>query len=243
MKKYCWSARPSHPDTVALLEVQEVVKEYRIGEQQIRALDEVSLQIDDGEYAAIIGPSGSGKSTLMHLLGCLDTPDRGRVMVDGVDVSHATSDQLSVMRNTRIGFVFQSFNLLGRLNVLENVELPMLYSGISADERRERALDAIRLVGLQDRIHNRPLQLSGGQCQRVAIARSLVNRPKLLLADEPTGNLDSKTGATILKTFAELNANGRTVVLVTHDDHIAEQANRRIEIFDGKVSSDTGGTR
>ena len=226
---------------MALIEVSHAVKEYRIGEMRIRALDDVSLTIGDAEYAAVTGPSGSGKSTLMHLLGCLDTPDSGRVVVDGVDVSQAGSDELSRVRNTRIGFVFQSFNLLSRLDVLENVELPMLYSGVSGGERRERALQAIEVVGLQERMHNRPMQLSGGQCQRVAIARALVNRPRLLLADEPTGNLDSKTGAAILETFAALCGEGRTVVLVTHDDAIAAQTDRQIEILDGRVRFDSAG--
>lgn len=229
----------SPPDPVSLLQVSDAVKEYRIGDQTIRALDNVTVTIEPADYAAIIGPSGSGKSTLMHLLGCLDTPDSGTVVVDGVDVSRADSDELSRVRNTRIGFVFQSFNLLSRLNVLENVELPMLYSGISRPERRERALAAIEMVGLGERVHNRPMQLSGGQCQRVAIARALVNQPKLILADEPTGNLDSRTGAAILETFERLNAEGRTIVLVTHDDHIADSAARRIEILDGRVNADS----
>ncbi len=224
-----------------LIEVNKASRAYKIGDQTIHALDRVSLCIEQGEYVAIIGPSGSGKSTLMHMLGCLDTPDSGSLVVDGVDISQADSDTLAMMRNTRIGFVFQSFNLLNRLDVLGNVELPMLYSGLSRSERRKRALQAIEAVGLAERIRNRPMQLSGGQCQRVAIARALVNQPKLILADEPTGNLDSKTGRAILDLFASLNAQGNTIVLVTHDDHIASNAARRIEILDGRIHHDSAG--
>jgi putative ABC transport system ATP-binding protein len=218
-----------------LIELTDVVKRYKIGEQEILALDGINLVIEQGEYAAIIGPSGSGKSTLMHLLGCLDTPTSGRMMIDGVDVSRAGGNKLSEMRNAKIGFVFQSFNLLPTLSVLQNVELPMIYAGVSARERRERALVAIERVELQNRVKNTPLQLSGGQMQRVAIARALVNDPRIVFADEPTGNLDSKTGATILELFRELSAQGRTIVLVTHDSKIAAQTPRRIEIRDGKI--------
>lgn len=224
-----------------LIEVNKVSRSYRIGDQTIRALDEVSLTIESGEYVAIIGPSGSGKSTLMHMLGCLDTPDAGTLTVDGVDITRANSDTLAHMRNSRIGFVFQSFNLLNNLDVLGNVELPMLYRGVGRTERHRRAADAIEAVGLTERIHNRPMQLSGGQCQRVAIARALVNRPKLILADEPTGNLDSRTGRTILDLFAGLNAAGNTIILVTHDDHIAANASRRVEVLDGRIRHDSGG--
>jgi len=220
-----------------LIELRNVTKRYKIGEQEILALNGITLDIEQGEYAAIIGPSGSGKSTLMHLLGCLDTPTSGTMHIDGVDVSRASSNRLSEMRNQKIGFVFQSFNLLPKMNVLQNVELPMIYSGISAKERHLRALAAIERVELQNRVKNTPLQLSGGQMQRVAIARALVNRPKIIFADEPTGNLDSKTGATILELFRELSQQGRTVVLVTHDGNIANKAPRRIEIHDGKIVS------
>ncbi len=218
-----------------LIELKNVVKRYRVGEQQIVALDGIDLNIEQGEFAAIIGPSGSGKSTLMHLLGCLDTPSSGSMHIDGVDVSRASANFLSDMRNQKIGFVFQSFNLLGKFDVLQNVELPMIYAGVSAKERRDRALTAIERVGLSDRIRNTPFQLSGGQMQRVAIARALVNNPKIVFADEPTGNLDSKTGATILALFRELSEQGRTIVLVTHDSKIAEQTPRRITIRDGKI--------
>jgi putative ABC transport system ATP-binding protein len=218
-----------------LIELRNVVKRYRVGEQEIDALAGIDLDIDQGEFAAIIGPSGSGKSTLMHLLGCLDTPTTGTMVLDGIDVSRASKNRLAEMRNQKIGFVFQAFNLLNKFNVLQNVELPMIYSSIPAKERKQRALSAIERVGLGQRVHNTPLQLSGGQMQRVAIARALVNDPRIIFADEPTGNLDSVTGATILEMFRELSAQGRTIVLVTHDNNIAGQTNRRIEIRDGKI--------
>lgn len=218
-----------------LIELIDVVKRYKIGEQEILALDGINLIIEQGEYAAIIGPSGSGKSTLMHLLGCLDTPTSGTMLIDGVDVSRASGNKLSEMRNQKIGFVFQSFNLLPKLTVLQNVELPMIYAGVSSRERRERALVAIERVELQNRVKNTPLQLSGGQMQRVAIARALVNNPRIIFADEPTGNLDSRTGANILQLFRELSTGGCTIVLVTHDAKIAAQTPRRIEIRDGKI--------
>ena len=220
---------------MALIELTDVTKRYRVGDQEIRALDGITLTIEQGEYAAIIGPSGSGKSTLMHLLGCLDIPSTGKVVIDGVDVSRASDGRLAEMRNEKIGFVFQSFNLLGKFTVLENVELPMIYSGVSKKERRARAIAAVERVGLMDRAKNTPLQLSGGQMQRVAIARALVNDPKIVFADEPTGNLDSSTGASILRLFRELSEQGRTIVLVTHDSEIADNAPRRIEIRDGKL--------
>ena len=223
---------------MALIDLRNVTKRYQIGEQEILALNGINLVIEQGEYAAIIGPSGSGKSTLMHLLGCLDTPTTGSMHIDGVDVSRAGSNKLSEMRNQKIGFVFQSFNLLPKLNVLQNVELPMIYSGVSAKERRDRALVAIERVELQNRVKNTPLQLSGGQMQRVAIARALVNRPKIIFADEPTGNLDSKTGANILQLFRELSEQGSTIVIVTHDNKIAAQTPRRIEIADGVIVQD-----
>ncbi len=223
---------------MALIELRNVTKRYKIGEQEILALNGITLDIAQGEYAAIIGPSGSGKSTLMHLLGCLDTPTSGTMHLDGIDVSRAGGNKLSEMRNQKIGFVFQSFNLLPKLNVLQNVELPMIYSGISAKERHNRALAAIERVELQNRVKNTPLQLSGGQMQRVAIARALVNKPKIIFADEPTGNLDSKTGANILQLFRELSEAGSTIVLVTHDNKIAAQTPRRIAIADGVIVED-----
>ena len=223
---------------MALVELTDITKHYRVGDQKIVALDGVTLSIEAGEFLAIIGPSGSGKSTLMHLLGCLDTPSDGRLMIDGVDVSRASNDELAAMRNSKIGFVFQSFNLLPKFDVLRNVELPMVYAGVSASVRRERAIEAIERVGLSARIHNTPLQLSGGQCQRVAIARALVNRPKIIFADEPTGNLDSHTGEAILTLFRELSESGRTIVIVTHDNGIASRLPRRIEMRDGRIRND-----
>src|SRR3954465_413485 len=221
-----------------LIELTKVTKRYQIGEQEIFALNGIDLRIEQGEYAAIIGPSGSGKSTLMHLLGCPDTPTPGRLLIDGVDVSRASGNRLAEMRNQKIGFVFQAFNLLAKFNVLQNVELPMIYSGVGAAERTRRAMVAIERVGLTNRIKNTPLQLSGGQMQRVAIARALVNQPKIIFADEPTGNLDSQTGANILELFRELSAQGSTIVLVTHDNKIADQTPRRIELRDGKIVHD-----
>ncbi len=223
---------------MALLDLSEVSKIYRLGGQEIRALDRVSLQINEGDFAAIIGPSGSGKSTLMHLIGCLDTPDEGRMVVAGTDISDASDDQLAGIRNRTIGFVFQSFNLLPRFNVVENISLPMVYSSMPASSRQGRAEELAKQVGLGDRLHNRPAQLSGGQCQRVAIARALANDPALILGDEPTGNLDSKTGKAILDMFRQLHRGGRTIVLVTHDPSIAEVCDRVIELKDGKILSD-----
>ncbi len=219
----------------SLVELKGVRKIYRVAGEEVRALDGIDLTIELGEFVAIMGPSGSGKSTLMQLLGCLDTPTEGTIKLDGMDVSHAKSNQLAKIRNQKIGFVFQSFNLLPRLNVLQNVELPMIYSGVRTKERRERALDALKQVDLQHRVKHRPSQLSGGQNQRVAIARALVNHPKIIFADEPTGNLDSHTGETILQLFRDLSLKARTIVIVTHDLKIAAQTNRKIEIRDGKI--------
>lgn len=221
---------------MALVEVRHVSKIYRLGEEEIRALDDVSLDIESGEFISIIGPSGSGKSTLMHILGCLDTPTAGTVKLDGVMIQDASPRQLAALRNQKIGFVFQFFNLLPKLNVVQNVELPMIYSGVPARERRRRSLAALEAVGLANRCRHRPSQLSGGQQQRVAIARALVNDPRIIFADEPTGNLDSHTGEAILGLFRELSVQGRTIVLVTHDPEIAAVTPRRIEIRDGKVA-------
>lgn len=221
---------------MSILEFEGVKKTYRVGDQEIRALAGIDLRIEEGEFVAIIGPSGSGKSTLMHLLGCLDTPTEGRMTVCGTDLSRATADELARMRNREIGFVFQSFNLLPRLDVVSNIELPLIYSDIPARERRERAVEAARKVGLGDRLSNRPTQLSGGQCQRVAIARALVNNPRIVFGDEPTGNLDSATGRNIMEIFKELHASGKTIILVTHDPSIASQARRVIELHDGLIS-------
>ncbi len=220
---------------MALVELHDIRKIYRVGDQDIAALDGITLSIEAGEFLGIIGPSGSGKSTLMHLLGCLDTPTSGSLVIDGVDVSNASDDQLAKMRNSKIGFVFQAFNLLPKFDLLRNVELPMVYAGVSGKVRRERALAAIERVGLTHRMHNPPLQLSGGQCQRVAIARAIVNQPKIIFADEPTGNLDSKTGESILALFRELAESGCTIVIVTHDNNIAARLPRRIEMRDGRI--------
>jgi putative ABC transport system ATP-binding protein len=222
---------------MALVELRNVRKTYRLGEEEIHALDGVSLDIEGGEFISIIGPSGSGKSTLMHILGCLDTPTSGTVQLDGVMIQDATARQLASMRNRKIGFVFQFFNLLPKLNVAQNVELPMIYSGVSARERHQRALGALASVDLANRAKHRPGQLSGGQQQRVAIARALVNNPRIIFADEPTGNLDSHTGEAILALFRRLSQEGRTIVLVTHDPEIAAVTPRRIEIRDGKIAN------
>src|SRR5512136_2704571 len=219
-----------------LVELRNVSKIYHLGEEEIRALDDVSLDIDAGEFISIIGPSGSGKSTLMHILGCLDSPTSGTLQLDGTMIHYASPRQLAAIRNQKIGFVFQFFNLLPKLTVLQNVELPMVYSGCSARQRRERALEALKLVGMENRAKHRPAQLSGGQQQRTAIARALVNNPRLLFADEPTGNLDSHTGEVILELFRQLNREGRTIILVTHDPEIAAATPRRIEIRDGRIA-------
>ncbi|MEY3276068.1 MAG: ABC transporter ATP-binding protein [Verrucomicrobiota bacterium] len=221
---------------MALLELRNVSKIYHTGGEEIRALDDVSLDLQNGEFISIIGPSGSGKSTLMHILGCLDSPSRGEVRLDGVDISRASAGQLAKVRNRTIGFVFQSFNLLPKLNVLQNVELPMVYAGMGGRQRRERAMESLRQVDLAHRVKNRPNQLSGGQQQRVAIARALVNDPKIILADEPTGNLDTHTGELILNLFRDLSRQGRTVILVTHNPEIAAVTPRRIEIRNGKIA-------
>lgn len=221
---------------MALLELQNIRKTYHLGGEIIHALDGIDLEIERGELISIIGPSGSGKSTLMHILGCLDSPTSGTLSLDGTPIQDASPRELARIRNQKIGFVFQSFNLLPRLTVLRNVELPLIYSGVSAKTRRERAMEALKRVQLGDRWRHRPSQLSGGQQQRVAIARALVNQPKIIFADEPTGNLDSHTGDAILRMFMELSQEGRTIALVTHDPEIAAITPRRIEIRDGKIS-------
>ena len=219
-----------------MVEVRNVSKIYRLGGEEIRALDDVSLDIEAGQFMSIIGPSGSGKSTLMHILGCLDTPSEGTILLDGTMIQNASSRELAALRNRKIGFVFQFFNLLPKLSVLQNVELPMVYAGVSGRERRERAMEALRCVEMENRARHRPSQLSGGQQQRTAIARALVNNPRILFADEPTGNLDSHTGDVILQLFRHLSGEGRTIILVTHDPEIAAVTPRRIEIRDGKIS-------
>jgi putative ABC transport system ATP-binding protein len=221
---------------MALVELRNVSKIYRLGEEEIRALDDVSLDIEGGEFISIIGPSGSGKSTLMHILGCLDSPTKGTIKLDGVMIERASARELATLRNRKIGFVFQFFNLLPKLTVLQNVELPMIYSGVGARDRRDRGMAALESVGMANRARHRPSQLSGGQQQRAAIARALVNSPRLVFADEPTGNLDSHTGEAILQLFRDLSRQGRTIVLVTHDPEIAAVTPRRIEIRDGKIA-------
>ncbi len=222
---------------MALVELRDIRKIYHLGGEEIRALDGVSLDIEQGEFCSIIGPSGSGKSTLMHILGCLDSPSSGTLKLDGTEIQNATSRQLAGIRNQKIGFVFQFFNLLPKLNVLQNVELPMVYSGLNGRQRRERAMDALRQVEIDNRSKHRPSQLSGGQQQRVAIARALVNNPRIIFADEPTGNLDSHTGELILEMFRGFHREGRTIILVTHDPEIAVMTPRKIEIRDGKIAT------
>ena len=224
-----------HELTAPLIDLIRVSKKYRSGSLSVQALRGVSLAIRPGEYVAISGPSGSGKSTLMHILGCLDSPSGGQYWLDGEDVATLTSRELARIRNRKIGFVFQTFNLLPRATILKNVELPLLYAGIGKDERQERARKALERVGLEKRWKHRPNELSGGQRQRVAIARALVNNPSLILADEPTGNLDTKTGADIIRIFEELSGAGQTIILVTHDPVIAAKTQRRIRIVDGLI--------
>jgi len=222
---------------MSLVELRNISKIYHLGGEEIRALDDVSLDIEAGEFISIIGPSGSGKSTLMHLLGCLDSPSKGTIRLDDTMIHDASPRELARIRNQKIGFVFQFFNLLPKLTVLQNVELPMIYSRMISRERRARALEALRLVDMENRSRHRPMQLSGGQQQRAAIARALVNHPRLVFADEPTGNLDSHTGEAILDLFQQLSREGRTIALVTHDPEIAARTPRRIEIRDGKVAA------
>ena len=221
-----------------LLRVEGLVREYRMGGETVAALSGVDLSIDRNEYVAIMGPSGSGKSTLMNILGCLDTPTRGTYWLNGQEVSRMTDLELARVRNKEIGFVFQTFNLLARATALKNVELPLVYAGVRAKERHQRAIEALERVGLAERVDHKPNELSGGQRQRVAVARALVTKPALLLADEPTGNLDSKTGEEVLRMFEQLHAGGQTIVVVTHDPDVAAHAQRRIVLRDGAIASD-----
>lgn len=222
-----------------LIEVKNVYKIYNPGENEVRALDGISVTIDHGEFVAIVGHSGSGKSTFMNMLGCLDTPTSGDYYLDGVNVAGMTDDELSDIRNKQIGFIFQGFNLIPSLTAQENVELPLVYRGMPAEQRRQLAEEALTRVGMEHRMNHRPSELSGGQQQSVAIARAIAARPPIIMADEPTGNLDTRSGEEVMKILHELNEEGRTIVLITHDNDIARQATRAIRIIDGKVVSDT----
>ena len=223
---------------MALIETRELWKSYKMGGEEIHALQDVSIKIESGEYVAVMGPSGSGKSTLMNLIGCLDTPSQGSYLLNGHQVRELDDDELARIRNEEIGFIFQTFNLLPRATALHNVELPLVYAGVPGADRRARALEALTRVELADRVTHRPNELSGGQRQRVAIARALVNAPALLLADEPTGNLDSKTGLEIMALFRRLHGIGNTIVLITHEPEVARYAHRVIYLRDGQVERD-----
>jgi len=218
-----------------IIKTDNLIKTYNMGKVQVNALQGVEINIKQGEFVAIIGPSGSGKSTLMHILGCLDSPTKGSYMLDGINVEKLSKGKLAKIRNTKIGFVFQTFNLLPHINIQKNVELPLLYGGMMGKQRKNRAIEVLTSVGLGDRLKHKPSELSGGQRQRVAIARAIVNNPSIILADEPTGNLDSTSGSDIMTIFSDLHKKGNTVIVVTHDKSIAEKADRIITIVDGKI--------
>jgi len=221
-----------------IIKTNNLIKEYDVGSQKVKALDGINLSVEKGEFISIMGPSGSGKTTLMNIIGCLDTPTIGTYYLNGISVSDLSEDELANIRNDEIGFVFQSFHLLARNSALDNVMLPLKYAGTNKNEALKRSNDALEMVGLSDRSSHTPAELSGGQQQRVAIARALVNKPSILFADEPTGNLDSKTGTDVMNIFKELNNNGQTIILITHEDSIAKQSNRIITIMDGLIKSD-----
>lgn len=221
-----------------MIELKNIKKYYKMGENVVKALDDVSLQIADGEFVTIIGPSGSGKSTMMNIVGCLDIATEGEYLIDGVEISKYSENQLAFLRNKKMGFIFQGFNLLHNMNAYENVELPLIYQGIKKAERHERVVKALEIVGMKERMKHKPSELSGGQQQRVAIARALATNPMCILADEPTGNLDTKTGDEIMKILKDLNSKGTTVVIITHNDEIAKLSRRVVHIKDGKIDSD-----
>ncbi len=222
-----------------LIKTENLWKIYRMGKVDVEALRGVSLEVEKGEYLAIMGPSGSGKSTLMNILGCLDTPTRGKYYLEGRDVSSLSDDELSLLRNQKIGFVFQSFHLLPRTPAIHNVELPLIYAGVPKKERRKRAEEALEKVGLRERMWHKPNELSGGERQRVAIARAIINNPSILLADEPTGNLDSRSGEEIMRIFEDLHQTGNTIIVVTHDPNIASRTHRIIKLKDGRIVNDS----
>ena len=226
-----------------MIDLKNIYKIYKMGENEVYALNNVTLHIDEKEFVSIIGPSGSGKSTLMNMLGCLDVPTKGTYTLNGYDVGSKTDDELAMIRNEKIGFVFQDFNLLLKLSALENVELPLIYQGVSAKERKERAVKALESVGLGERVDHKPTELSGGQQQRVAIARALVTNPPIILGDEPTGNLDSKSGKEVMEIFKELHKKGNTIILITHDADVATQAERIVRIQDGKLYEEQKGSK
>jgi putative ABC transport system ATP-binding protein len=231
------------PDRSDLIRLEGVKRYYQVGGEIVRALDGIDLTIAENEYISIMGPSGSGKSTLMNMLGCLDTPTDGIYMLDGEPVHEMDDNELASIRNRKIGFVFQTFNLLPKATALHNVEVPLVYANIRREERIRRALEALKAVGLEERVNHKPNELSGGQRQRVAIARALVNHPSIILADEPTGNLDSKSGIEIMEIFDRLHQEGNTIILVTHEEYIAEHASRIIHLFDGRIQRDNARTR
>lgn len=222
-----------------LIKIRNIVRDFELGQEIVHVLKDIDLDIEKGEYVAIMGPSGSGKSTLMNLIGCLDTPTSGSYILNGKDVSQMSDDELAEIRNKEIGFVFQTFNLLPRTTALDNVALPMVYAGVSKKDRTERAIEVLNDVGLSDRMDHRPNQLSGGQRQRVAMGRALVNKPSIILADEPTGNLDSKTGVEIMNLLYDIHKSGNTIIVVTHEEDIASHAQRIIRLRDGMIESDT----